>query len=57
MSNKSDTTAGIPLPSPTETVWHTLSIPDVSQRLEVDPHTGLNAGEARRRLQQHGQNT
>jgi Ca2+-transporting ATPase len=37
--------------------WHTLSIEDVTQRLEVDPHTGLNAREATRRLKQHGQNT
>ena len=43
--------------SSADTVWHTLPVADVSERLEVDPHTGLNAAEAHRRLQQHGQNT
>jgi magnesium-transporting ATPase (P-type) len=57
MASESDTTAGAPPPSPSNTAWHTLSMPDVSQRLEVDPHMGLNTGEARRRLQQHGHNT
>ncbi|MCW5784447.1 MAG: cation-translocating P-type ATPase [Nitrospirales bacterium] len=57
MPNELTNSGETPRPSPSDTVWHTLSIPDVSQRLEVDPHTGLNAREARRRLQQHGQNT
>lgn len=57
MTNELTNSGKTPRPSPSDTVWHTLSIPDVSQRLEVDPHTGLNSGEARRRLQQHGQNT
>ncbi|WNM60116.1 cation-translocating P-type ATPase [Candidatus Nitrospira allomarina] len=57
MTNESNNRTETPSPSPSDTVWHTLSYPDVSQRLGVDPYTGLNAGEARRRLQQHGQNT
>jgi P-type Ca2+ transporter type 2C len=57
MTKEPNNIAETPSPSPSDTVWHTLSYPDVSQRLGVDPYTGLNAGEARRRLQQHGQNT
>ena len=57
MTNESNTTAETPPPSPNDMAWHTLSIEDVTQRLEVDPHTGLNAREATRRLKQHGQNT
>jgi P-type Ca2+ transporter type 2C len=57
MTNESNNSAETPSPSPSDTAWHTLSISDVSQRLEVDPQTGLNSQDASRRLQQHGQNT
>jgi hypothetical protein len=57
MTNESDPTAETPPPSPTNTAWHTLSVEDVTQRVEVDPHTGLNAQEANRRSQKHAPNT
>ncbi len=43
--------------SPTTTAWHTNSVEDVTQRLEVDPHIGLNAREALRRTRRYGPNT
>ena len=42
--------------SPTTTAWHTHSVAEVTQRLEVDPHIGLNAREARRRARRYGPN-
>jgi Ca2+-transporting ATPase len=57
MTNESNTTAETPPPSPSDTAWHTLSVADVTQRLEVDPPTGLNAREVRRRTRRYGHNT
>ncbi|GJL60370.1 MAG: ATPase [Nitrospirales bacterium] len=57
MTNQSDANAGPPPPSQADTVWHTLSIPDVTQRLEVNPQTGLSTREARRRTRRYGHNT
>ncbi len=39
------------------TVWHTLSIGQIFDRLKSDPAKGLTAAEASRRLAQHGPNT
>ncbi|MDH4362000.1 MAG: HAD-IC family P-type ATPase, partial [Nitrospirota bacterium] len=44
-------------PSPAATAWHTLPVADVTQRLEVDPQTGLNAPEVHRRARHYGLNT
>lgn len=57
MANESDTTAETPPPSPTGRAWHTLPVANVTQRLEVDPRTGLSTREARRRTRRYGPNT
>ncbi len=57
MTNKSNTTAETPPPSPTDTAWHTLPVADVTERLEVDPQSGLQAQEVRRRRRRYGPNT
>jgi Ca2+-transporting ATPase len=57
MTNKSDTNTETPPPSSTITAWHTLSVADVTQQLEVDPQNGLNAQEVRRRARRYGPNT
>jgi Ca2+-transporting ATPase len=57
MTKEPTISAETPPPSSSDTAWHTLPVGDVTQRLEVDPQTGLNGQEADRRLQQHGPNT
>jgi Ca2+-transporting ATPase len=57
MTNESDTNTETSPPSPTNTAWHTLSVADVTQRLEVDPHIGLNTLEVRCRTRRYGLNT
>lgn len=37
-------------------VWHVLSADEVTQRLEVNPHTGLSPDEAERRRGVYGPN-
>ncbi len=44
-------------PTPVTPAWHTLPVADVTQRLEVDPQTGLNAPEVHRRARHYGLNT
>ncbi len=56
MTNNSDTTVETGSPSSANTAWHTLPVEDVIQRLDVDPQTGLNAKEVRRRLRRYGHN-
>ncbi|MGD9851176.1 MAG: cation-translocating P-type ATPase [Nitrospirales bacterium] len=56
MSNNSDTIVETASPSPTNTVWHTLPVADVTHRLKVDPHRGLNAREALDRSRRFGPN-
>ena len=34
--------------------WHAMSAADITGALEVDPHTGLTAAEAGKRLEQDG---
>ena len=41
---------------PDAPAWHVLPVPDVAQRLTVDPQAGLNAGEAASRIAQYGPN-
>ena len=57
MTKESHTHAKTLPPSPTNTAWHTLSVAEVTQRLEVDPQVGLNAQEALRRIRRYGPNT
>ncbi|WP_342349194.1 calcium-translocating P-type ATPase, PMCA-type [uncultured Nitrospira sp.] len=57
MTNEPDTSAETPPQSTTNTAWHTLAVEDVTQQLEVNPQTGLNAREVRRRTRRYGHNT
>ncbi|MDT3778964.1 calcium-translocating P-type ATPase, PMCA-type [Nitrospira sp. MA-1] len=57
MTKEPTTTTEAPSPSPSDTAWHTLPVADVAQRLGVDPQTGLNAREVRRRTRRYGHNT
>ena len=57
MTKVSPTSAEIDPPSTSDTPWHTLSAEEVSQRLEVDPQTGLNAKEIQDRTRRYGPNT
>ncbi|WP_447962772.1 cation-translocating P-type ATPase [Nitrospira sp. Ecomares 2.1] len=57
MTKEPNTTTEAPSPSPSDTAWHTLPVSDVAQRLGVDPQTGLNAREVRRRTRRYGHNT
>lgn len=43
--------------SHTNTPWHTLPVSEVTQRLGVDPHDGLNAREVHDRTGRYGLNT
>jgi Ca2+-transporting ATPase len=43
-------------PKATETLWHSVSAPEVTAGLGVDPDQGLDAGEVERRLREYGPN-
>jgi Ca2+-transporting ATPase len=57
MTKVSPTSVETDPPSTSGTAWHTLSAEEVSQRLEVDPQTGLNAKEIQDRTRRYGPNT
>ena len=57
MTNESNPNTETSPPSSATTIWHTLPVLEVTQRLEVDPQTGLNAREVRRRTRRYGANT
>jgi len=57
MPNEPNPNAVTSSPSSTNTAWHTLTVADVTRRLEVNPQTGLNAREVRRRTRHYGPNT